>query len=166
VTKFTRWADVVRQSSNPKSGHQHKLMRIKGTITITRPHGGNAGDYASIRIQDDESRIHFVEVEVTLHGFAEALLGLGEVPMEADVRGLEYVGKTKVTETRQIVYPLKHAKREEMEEWLGENAKEDGWLVSTYLGARGSTSPHPDGQMLHYHVTKYVEPSTSNVSPP
>ena len=131
----------------------HK-SNLKGSITITR----SSRDVICIRLEDDNSRIGFLELEMQPEDFAMALTGLGYQPIEFTVRGLENIGKFKVSERRTITCPGKDLyDRSKLEKWLEENAKEDGWNVLTYLGSQGSIRSVPEGQELNYHVYKYVE---------
>lgn len=131
-------------------------MKIKATLTITRPMG-NRDAVISITVRDENSRIQFFKGDVSLAQFSEALTGLAEVAVDAEVRGLDYVGKIRVTEDREIICPLTDYKREILGSWLAENAKEDGWIVQTYLGSRGQVESCKGGQKLRYSVVKYVD---------
>lgn len=69
---------------------------MKGKISIGKVTCGGRPiekDYVRIEIEDELSSIHFVEVKVELRAFAEALFGLGNVPVEFELRGLDRVGK-------------------------------------------------------------------------
>jgi hypothetical protein len=126
---------------------------MKALVTICR----NSHGEIKLYIRDDTSRIQFAEITMTPHDFANALTGLGEQSGELSVFGLEYVGKKKVSETRSIECPLSgYQKREVLEKWLEENAQEDGWLVSTYLGLPSSVGTKCGKTTLNYSVTKYV----------
>lgn len=128
-------------------------MNIKGTFSVSYRH-----DCISIRVHDQASGIEFVDAVISHEEFARALGSLQYRPfIECEVLGLEYVGKKRVTEQRSIVCPLNSYKREELSAWLAENADEDGWLVSTYLGSKGSVSRDNGITTLNYSVTKYVE---------
>jgi hypothetical protein len=78
--------------------------------------------------------------------------------MEAELRGLEFVGKLRVSEPRRIEYPSNDSNREKMTQWLKDNAQEKGWIVSTYLGSQGSVERKDGKIFLNYHVTKYIDP--------
>lgn len=133
-------------------------MKIKASISIGRSHGDQS-DAAPVHITliDEASRIEFFDGNMKLADFASALLGLSRVEIEGELRGMENVGKKRVNESRQIVCPLTTYKRETLSQWLRENAKEEGWIVDTYLGSQGSVKSHPDGQLLNYGVTKFIE---------
>lgn len=131
-------------------------MKIKAYLTISKHHG-NREKVVGIVLRDENSRSQFFRGEISLENFAEALLGLAAVEMDAEVSGLQYVGKYKVTEDRQIVCPLITYKRDEMRDWLEKNGKEDGWTLNSCLGSQSSVSGHPDGHLLRYHVSKFVD---------
>lgn len=89
--------------------------------------------------------------------FAQALTGLSELDATATVRRLDVVGMKKVIEPRTIECPLKGYDRKELTSWLEENAKEDGWIIDTYLGSQGSVRYTDAGCVLNYRVFKYID---------
>lgn len=134
-------------------------MKLQGSVTIYR----SSRDAITIQLRDELSFIGFAEIELTPHDFCMALTGLAEVKGKLTCHGLGYVGKKRVTERRSIVCPLKSwAKREELSRWLEQNAQEEGWLLSTYLGSQSSVTTKDGVTTLHYSVTKYVEPQEDN----
>ena len=137
------------------------MRKINASLTISRPSG--AGDEViRIAIMDETSRARFVELEIGLADFTSVLTGLSEVKCNGTVRNLEVVGKRKVQEKRSLLYTGDYCKRSELEEWLSENGKEEGWEVDTYLGTQTSVVYQQDGSsyMLNYRVFRYedVEP--------
>lgn len=128
-------------------------MKIKAYLGISY-----RDDCVSIRFDCKESGIEFVDAEISYEEFARALGSLAHRPLEVcEVRGLEYIGKTKVREARLAVYPFEYHSREKMEKWLEENRQEEGWIVNSYLGSQRSIG-HVDGEtVLHYQVFKYVD---------
>jgi hypothetical protein len=64
---------------------------IKGQLCISRPRGGGE-EYISIEFTDADARVRFATFKIGLEDFSRALTGLGYVPGEIELRGLEYVG--------------------------------------------------------------------------
>ena len=115
-------------------------MKIEAALTISKvtcPHGDN---YITIRIKDAKSLIEFVELEIKLQDFAEAITGLGYVPCSAEVHNLENVGKTY--EHDQIEFPLTkiNSGKERLKEALKDAEKHcpEGWTCSSYFGSQRS----------------------------
>ena len=81
-------------------------------------------------------------MEFAPHDFMMALTGLAATQaLKTDVRGLDVVGKVKITERRSIEFPENSFEsRDKLEAWLMEHAAEDGWIVNPYLGSQGSRS--------------------------
>lgn len=128
---------------------------MKGKITISRC----SDDSVRIGITDDASGIDFVEAIMTKEAFASALFGLAYVPVNIDVIGLEHVGKKRIYEKRTVVCPLDGwADRETLRKWLEDNCEEEGWILDSYLGSQSSISYKNGKTVLHYGVTKYVDP--------
>lgn len=132
-------------------------MKIECNLHIGRPQGGNRPEVMTIEVTDRASNIQFLNLEVPLADFMKALTGQFLSTVSGEVLGLSEVGKTRVTEPREIVCPLTIYKREELREWLEANAQEDGWVIDSYLGSQGSISSHPDGTLLRYRVHKFIE---------
>ncbi len=133
-------------------------MNIKAKITISKTSGGSDGPTVAVTLTDDLSGISFFRGEMSLHNYAECITGLGNVEIDAEVRGLEYVGMKRVTESREIECPLLDYKRDVLSRWLSDNAQEEGWLVNSYLGGQGQVIRERDKTILRYHATKYIKP--------
>jgi len=126
---------------------------MKAKVTISR----SSDDKVRIRFRDEASGIEFAEASLTIEGFGWAITGLAEQDADLSVRGLEWVGKRRITEPRKVVCPLNTHDKKVLEAWLRENAQEDGWLVSTNLGWQTSVSYVDGATVLRYSVTKYVD---------
>jgi len=126
---------------------------MEAVVTISR----SSDDKVRIRFRDQASGIEFAEVALSAEAFGYAVTGLSEQSGTLEVRGLQWVGKKRITERRKILCPLKSYDKKVLSEWLSENGKEDGWIVSTYLGSQSSISHTENGALLNYSVTKYVD---------
>lgn len=114
-----------------------------------------------IEIRDNNSRVIFCECTVAPGDFALALTGRGYISATAEIRGLEYVGKTYVREKRVITAPNLGYEKEKYQEWLRDHGQEEGWIVDDYLGSRDSVSFEKEGVVLRYSVYKYIEKGDS-----
>jgi hypothetical protein len=124
---------------------------LKATISISR----DSSDTVRIRLRDSASCIEFADVSASVGAFGLAVTGLSEVEVDLEVRGLQYVGQERTIERRSIECPLNTHDRGALSQWLAENAQEDGWLVSTYLGSQNSISRRDGKTYLNYSVTRY-----------
>lgn len=140
-------------------------MKIKTSLSITRA-TSREGDKISIELQCESSRTHFFKMDLTPEDFALAITGLYLSGQDATVAGLANVGKERVRETRSIICPLTTYKTNELEDWLRENGKEEGWIVDSYLGSQKSKESLPGnaGQRLNYAVHKFVEVNDATTS--
>lgn len=126
-------------------------------VTITRPTSSYGDDVIRISFKDKSSRKTFVQVEMSLQGFSQAITGLSEIEAKAQVDGLDVVGKQKLIEKRSVVCPIGSYDRCEMSAWLEENCQEPGWILDTYLGSQKSVT-HKDGKCtLNYSIFRYEE---------
>lgn len=133
---------------------------LKAKVTISRI---TYSDYeaVNISIEDVSSGIQFAELELSAEAFGLAITGLSYREADLTVRGLQYIGKRRVTEKRTIECPLATYDRTKLESWLRENAQEEGWIVNTYLGSQPSVSYKEGKTFLNYSVTKYVDEVTN-----
>lgn len=109
---------------------------MKFNLSISR----NSKDLVGIQVRCDKSKINFLELELTLEQYAQVITGLSEVEVEGVVRGLAYVGKTKIRERRSAELPegLYNYRREPVVDYLKEHHQEEGWMQDLHLGSKGS----------------------------
>jgi hypothetical protein len=130
-------------------------MKINANICISR----DSSDTMRLKVRDEASRVTFLELQISPHDLMMALTGLGYVDAKtAEVRGLDVVGKEKITETRSTEYPgVSYESREKMEAWLCENCQEPGWIINPYLRSQSSISSNGDTTILRYSVSRFVD---------
>lgn len=131
--------------------------RIKGKMTISRPVCGGSGSKVCIDIQDSTSKIHFVEIEVDLAEFTNAITGLGSRPVEMEVMGLDRVGMER--ETMEIEFPIGEDYR--AREHAAEIAKDhtpEGWVPPSYFSSQNSFFRKHDKQWARGLACRFVEP--------
>lgn len=139
---------------------KHRFRLRVGAVT-----GGASDGYVNFSIEDVISGIEIIGIEMDYATFGKLLGSNGDVKVDAEMRGLDRIGKKCVQERRSIICTQSFEgvpwskRRAAQEKWLIENAKEDGWLVSAYLGSQSSiTHDHKTNQdTFHYHVYKYVD---------
>lgn len=118
--------------------------------------GRNNHDEIHIELTCETSGHRFFDVRVPAEQFGLMVTGRF-VTIEPELKHLDRIGKKRISERRSIVVPGRMG-RDLAEDWLEENAKEEGWFVDSYLG--GQTSMEyisSDEQKLNYRVYKYVE---------
>lgn len=127
---------------------------MNGTITISK----RSDDKICVSIRDCASSIHFTDALMSLEDFAAAITGLAERPVELRVNGLEFVGKRKVSENREVSCPIDVYDRDVLSDWIEKNCQEEGWMVDSSLMSQGSVYRVSSGNtMLRYRVVKYVD---------
>lgn len=132
-------------------------MKINAHMTISR----RSDNMICVTVQCTDSRVQFLELEFTPHDFSMMLTGMSCMDATAaEVRGLENVGKTRITEPRSVVCPLEVYDRKELSKWLEQNCEEEGYMLSTYLGSKNSVVHEPKGQRLNYSVSRFVDRAT------
>lgn len=114
-------------------------MKIDATLSITRP----SGDYVSISIRDEASRITFLELNISHEEFSRALGSLAERPaLDCNVRGLENVGKTVEVQTF-IIHPNTEIPNKYLDYATAEAALIEAAVAQGFGGDEWIISAHP-----------------------
>lgn len=145
---------------------------MKGKITISRPNYSDCREVINITVQCVSSGIQFLDLEMTLKDFAKAITGQGYIPVEMEVRGLEFVGLTSeredatvtVTqaELKSLGYDTNKGRSEALSDYLKKHASRDGWIVNAYLGSQGSVITDGDKVKMNFSYTRYVKPERTS----
>jgi hypothetical protein len=124
----------------------------KVTVCMSR----TSNDVMLIHVRDESSSTEFVRIEMTKEQFVNALTSsIGEG--EAEYRGLDHLGKKRVSEERTAECPLSIFDRKQLETWLYDNKQESGWILDCSLRSQSSIVYNSDkGCKLNYRVHKYV----------
>lgn len=119
--------------------------------------GRDSRNTFNIEVTDTNSRTRFLRLSLSAEQFAMAITGLHSSGFEAQVTGLENVGKVKVTERRRVMYRgFETYDKDILSEWLMNECQEDGWKISPYLGSQGSVQTIDGVKYLNYSVYKFV----------
>jgi len=117
-------------------------MKLEGRLTIL---GNDKG--ITIEVEDYDSNITFLTIELTTEEFCQAALGrLASMRCELNVNGLEHVGKHMELDTLEFEMPsnmLNVYEPKVLRATAIERANEicpAGWVPDTYFGSQGSFS--------------------------
>lgn len=135
---------------------------ITTTISCSRSNSGDGGTSIRMHIEDQSSRAKFLTIEFTLEQFANVLTGVVTDGVPAVVRGLENVGKRRVSEPRTFELGPERSHisdRAALAQILRDEAQEPGWTLDTYLGSQNSitTNTATGGKTLHYRVYRFED---------
>lgn len=130
---------------------------INGEMQITRCNHNKI----HIEVQCSDSLAHFLAIELTTDQFAMLVTGCHQSDIKMEVRGLDKVGKVRVRETRQALCPIKSYDRDLLEQWIVDNCKEDGWIISQGLRSQNSIKSVDNGTLLNYSVCKWIDKEDS-----
>lgn len=132
-------------------------MKHDAKITISRPNCSSGRKYISIRIDDADAEINFLDIEIGLEEFSEALTGLGSTPCKMEIRGLENVGKKIEREVLEFVLPSGEFRSKE--EAVREAIKNcpDGWTPSLYFGSQTSFFDRDGKRMARCNISRWVD---------
>jgi len=141
-------------------------MKHKARLTISRYQGDGGGIH--IRVKDEEAGIEFLDLEVSLEEFANALTGMGMVPANMEVRGIENVGKR--IERMTFTFPLPeyttYKDRKRIAAQVAQEVAPEGWTASSYFGSQESFFTGEDG-LIHARTSLYrwVDKDSGDVTP-
>jgi len=128
---------------------------MKGKITISSPTCGNSDKCVQIQIKDQASRIRFVDVKISYETFARALMGLSEQSCDLTVRGIDHVGKNKITEPFSFQVDADIFKRKDLAIKRCEELDLMGcWIYSKYFDSQSSFTINERGETIA-HTTRY-----------
>lgn len=136
-------------------------MKLQGKITISRPQWSDGTETITIRLQDENSRIEFVEARMTLQAFAQAITGLGHRDVELEMHGLDLVGK-RIEHKEELVfvpgesYEPRHKKFAQM---AIEAFELDGWKGSLRDAdnSKRIAERRSDGNVYTVGFVRYVQ---------
>jgi hypothetical protein len=141
-----------------KVGEERELPVV---VRFSRLMSNRDGDTMCLSLECRTSGIEFAEIEMSMEQFGKLVAGCCDVRLEAELRGLEFVGKKLVRERRSVKCPLTEysAGNNVYAKWLTDNCQEEGWMLDTYLGSQGSVVKKYDEPFsrVNYAVYKYVD---------
>ena len=73
-----------------------------GRIDIARARDNTGRDFIQMRLEDEESGCAVFDVELSIENFGNAITGLGDIPCEFRVLGVERVGKRAEHKTVEV----------------------------------------------------------------
>lgn len=129
-------------------------------LTISRPQCSNGEQYISIEIGDRDSRLHVVDIKVSLADFTKAITGLAHVDAEVD----HWIGKNaanvgKHLHHRALALPGRAPWNEsEARTWVRDHplvkeAIATGWELSD----DGTRSQQNDRDLHRVHLRRYED---------
>ena len=115
--------------------------------------GNSKEDYISIEIEDTLSSIQFVRVRADLETFTKALFGLGCVPIEFELNGIERVGKKYEYKTVEVSIPHVPSRFEFTDEEINKAIDKavSKYEVSGWVGSREDCKNYHN--QVHYDKT-------------
>ena len=137
---------------------------MKGKISIGKVTccGSPEGDYISIEVEDELSSINFLKVKMDLESFAKALMGLGNVPVEFELRGLDRVGKKHEYTTEQVYIPYAPSGVGFSDDLIDKAVSK--WETDGWVGSRRDCKNHhnwvenrDNGSVYNVHFSRWVD---------
>ena len=128
------------------------------------------GSHVAIEIIDSDSGANVVAF-MELEDFAQALLGLGRVDAETQVRNLQFWNHTRTAENHILVVPnelvpdVMDGRAENPSQILWENYLKENVSVASnqvldvYLGTKGAIQHTDDSVRLKYRILTYTPPT-------
>lgn len=134
-------------------------------VTISK-HSSIDSSHVSIEIMDAASGAK-VSAFLELEDFAQAILGLGRVDAETEVRDIQFWGHTRTAEKRTLSVGLLPGVSDASvgsqwfwERFLRENVQvEPNQVLDSYLGAKNAIRRVGDSIQIEYRVLTYTPPT-------
>jgi hypothetical protein len=121
------------------------MAKLAGAITISRPSGGETR-YIRIALEDRLSSIEFLEIEIPLEAFAEAVTGLAYTDCVFELRGLDKVGKRREHKHEMVPLPKSYGLTDEEIDAALAPFEVDGWKGSHYDAKNSRNYVHGSGK--------------------
>jgi hypothetical protein len=135
---------------------------MKGSIAISRFVNYDGKYPIRITVEDDDAVINFVEINMTLEDFANALMGSGMMDCEIVVRNLENVGKKREQDT--IIFEMPKSDhlvygddRKEIAKKLAQDACPNGWGVSESFSSQNSFFSKGGKDYARAFIVRWIE---------
>lgn len=153
------------------------MKQLPVAVRVSRWYSSRSDDGVELTVEDNTSGITFLTIKMTLEEYGNLISTTGQVRLEAELRGLENLGKNHEMQPRTAVVPkdvadaayaLTHSEQAPaLRKWMEANLQEEGWHISTYLGSRDSIKwggpiyGKPEGlaekpTTVKYHVYRWV----------
>lgn len=133
------------------------MMKLNGRITISRVISNQEiSDTINIKFIDENSGSHFMEVTMTPETLALALTGLGHLPCNIELRGLDVLGKTRDMKYEKVIVHSAHASYEEIME-AAKELEVDGWKCGLQETTQRKVSDRNGEYSIVVHFWRYVD---------
>jgi hypothetical protein len=133
---------------------------MKGKITITRPSYSDSRRAISITMHDESSGTQFLDVEIGMAEFAEAITGMSRIPCEFQLFARN-VGKIHEHKAVSVFVPAqRHKTTPEIVRAAVAEHEVDGWMARDDDAKNGHriTSYADDGYHVNVTYDRFVEP--------
>ena len=129
------------------------MKKFVGKISKSAPYSNVSGGYVSIRLEEENSGIHFLEIEMNFEDFGKMMAGQTFVDCTFKVRDVEYIGKERIS---AIVDGYSNELRTFPQEEI-DRITEDGWIIiDSHLKNSNNFYPNPTDNGFMYKVKVYV----------
>lgn len=132
---------------------------LGGNITISRCTSSHGGEDIRIQLEDNNSRVIFCELKMSLDDFARAITGRGCCPADMEVRDLDKVGKIMETKTLDFLLPecpIQDRKRVAAD--IAKRLCSGGWVPDTGFDSQRSFTYDDGRTTAHTICRRWGEP--------
>lgn len=130
---------------------------MKGNINISRVHDGTK-HWIRTTVEDENSHITFLTLELTLENMMLALTNLGNIDCEFELRGLENIGKKLEHKTEYVYLPNAFQATDEAREEVLKAYEVDGWNArKSDISNHHNFQRFEDGYKVKVSFSRFVE---------
>ena len=132
--------------------------RVKINAQITLLVGGNDAGTTKLEIRDRDAGICFVALELTAEKFVGLLARQGLVRCDAEVQGLENVGKMQVHKKHEFrIGPSDYHTRDDIARAEARASCPPGWTTDGYFGSQSSFFRRDGEEWARTTIRRWVD---------
>lgn len=134
------------------------MVKIKAQLSITRSMGQDPDhEVMNISLYDKDAHVEFFDGTIPIADLMRALTAQVGLVIDAEVRGLERVGKKREQKPLSFVIPtdVNYMKKKEYAKEHAQSFADLGWTASTYFDSQSSFSGGFRGEVEMAHTTQY-----------
>jgi hypothetical protein len=127
------------------------MKKIPVTISVSK----EENERMSIELMDQMSRVRFLHLDLSMEEFGKLIAGITTPNCKVEVKDLHLIGKSFITEEREIEVPYMGSIPTVYESLLAKNKVEDGWMIDSRLRSPGAITKKGNKAKIRFNVFKY-----------
>jgi len=134
---------------------------MKGKISVSRISYSNRNS-VGIEIKDDNSRIKFLDIEMSCENFGKLLSGMSYIECDFEIKDINKVGMKKIVE--EMIFEMPDYYEYENRKFIAYNivkngieVKNQGWEINDSLNSKDSFYEEDGIEYCKMRIAKWVD---------